>query len=108
MVRTERIQLMNEDGMLPPYRVICYYHEIKAQYYHLRASMLAYAHINLLTMLPWFNKNDVPRVATDSLYVRPRSAPKDAPILHQGRAGGVWAVEDKGRGNKAMACARKV
>ena len=52
-------------------KVLCYYNNHRAQYYHLRASMLAYAHINLLTMLLRFDKDDVPRVATDSLYIRP-------------------------------------
>ena len=52
-------------------KVLCYYHDYRAQYYHLRASMLSYAHINLLTMLLRFDKDDVPRVATDSLYIRP-------------------------------------
>ena len=55
-----------EDG-----KVLCYYNSHRAQYYHLRASMLSYAHINLLTMLLRFDKEDVPRVATDSLYIRP-------------------------------------
>ncbi|MEW8689080.1 MAG: hypothetical protein AB2556_24940 [Candidatus Thiodiazotropha sp.] len=32
--------------------------------------MLAYAHINLLSMLQRFEPDDVVRVATDSLYIR--------------------------------------
>ncbi|MEW8686688.1 MAG: hypothetical protein AB2556_12815, partial [Candidatus Thiodiazotropha sp.] len=37
---------------------------------HLRASMLAYAHINLLSMLRRFEPEKAVRVATDSLYIR--------------------------------------
>ena len=40
------------------------------QYTHLRASMLVYAHINLLSMLQRFEPEDSVRVATDSIYVR--------------------------------------
>ncbi|MEW8689285.1 MAG: hypothetical protein AB2556_25970, partial [Candidatus Thiodiazotropha sp.] len=40
------------------------------QYAHLRASMLAYAHINLLAILRRFEPGEVVRVATDSLYVQ--------------------------------------
>ena len=40
------------------------------QYTHLSASMLAYAHINLLSMLQRFEPEDAVHVATDSIYVR--------------------------------------
>ena len=36
----------------------------------LRASMLAYTHINLLSMLSRFTPDEAVRVATDSIYVR--------------------------------------
>ena len=47
--------------------VLTYYDGSQPQYAHLRASMLAYAHINLLAMLAEFPQ--APRVATDSLYL---------------------------------------
>ena len=40
------------------------------QYTHLRASMLAYAHINLLSMLSRFTPDEAVQVAIDSIYVR--------------------------------------
>ncbi|CAG8573144.1 12136_t:CDS:2 [Cetraspora pellucida] len=40
------------------------------QYTHLQASMLAYAHINLLEMLQRFDPNEVVRIATDFIHVR--------------------------------------
>ena len=36
---------------------------------HVRGSMLAYAYINLVTMLVGFEPTKVVQVATDSLYV---------------------------------------
>ncbi|MEW8689292.1 MAG: hypothetical protein AB2556_26010, partial [Candidatus Thiodiazotropha sp.] len=50
--------------------MLTYYDGSQPQFTHLRASMLAYAHINLLSMLQRFELNDVVRVATDSLYIR--------------------------------------
>ena len=40
------------------------------QFAHLRASILAYAHINLLSMLSRFEPDEAVRVATDSIYVK--------------------------------------
>ncbi|CAG8765447.1 16365_t:CDS:10, partial [Gigaspora margarita] len=50
--------------------ILTYYEGHQPQYTHLRASMLAYAHINLLEMLRRFEPNEVVRIATDSIYVR--------------------------------------
>ena len=50
--------------------ILNYYDGSQLQYTHLRASMLAYAHINLLSMLQRFEPEDTVRVATDSIYVR--------------------------------------
>ncbi|CAG8628717.1 23401_t:CDS:10 [Gigaspora margarita] len=50
--------------------ILTYYEGYQPQYTHLRASMLAYAHINLLEMLRRFEPNEVVRIATDSIYVR--------------------------------------
>ncbi|CAG8687539.1 17281_t:CDS:2, partial [Cetraspora pellucida] len=50
--------------------ILTYYEGHQPQYTHLRASMLAYAHINLLEMLRRFDPNEVVRIATDSIYVR--------------------------------------
>ncbi|CAG8605323.1 5946_t:CDS:2, partial [Acaulospora morrowiae] len=50
--------------------ILTYYEGHQPQYTHLRASMLAYAHINLLEMLQRFDPNEVVRIATDSIYVR--------------------------------------
>ncbi|RHZ69225.1 hypothetical protein Glove_286g31 [Diversispora epigaea] len=50
--------------------ILTYYEGHQPQYTHLRASMLAYAHINLLEMLRRFQPNEVVRIATDSIYVR--------------------------------------
>ena len=49
--------------------VLTYYDGSQPQYAHLRASMLAYAHINLLSMLSRFEPEEAVRVATDSIYV---------------------------------------
>ena len=49
--------------------ILTYYDGSQPQYTHLRASMLAYAHINLLSMLTRFSQDEAVRVATDSLYV---------------------------------------
>ena len=50
--------------------ILTYYDGSQPQYAHLRASMLAYAHINLLSMLQRFEPDEAVRVATDSIYVR--------------------------------------
>ncbi|CAG8838656.1 17699_t:CDS:10, partial [Gigaspora margarita] len=50
--------------------ILTYYKGHQPQYTHLRASMLAYAHINLLKMLRRFKPNKVVRITTDSIYVR--------------------------------------
>ncbi|MCG8033056.1 MAG: hypothetical protein JAZ03_12870, partial [Candidatus Thiodiazotropha taylori] len=50
--------------------ILTYYDGSQPQYAHLRASMLAYAHINLIAMLSRFKPDGVVRVATDSIYVR--------------------------------------
>ena len=50
--------------------ILTYYEGHQPQYTHLRASMLAYAHINLLKMLQRFGPNEVVRIATDSIYIR--------------------------------------
>ena len=50
--------------------ILTYYDGSQPQYTHLRASMLAYANINLLSMLSRFTPDEAVRVATDSIYVR--------------------------------------
>ena len=50
--------------------ILTYYDGSQPQYTHLRASMLAYAHINLLSMLSRFKPDEAVRVTTDSIYVR--------------------------------------
>jgi len=51
--------------------ILTYYDGSQPQYTHrLRASMLAYAHINLLSMLSRFRPEEVVRVATDSIYIQ--------------------------------------
>ena len=56
---------------VPPLgHILRYFDGSQPQYIHLRASMLAYAQINLLTMLSRFTPNEAVRVATDIIYVR--------------------------------------
>jgi len=50
--------------------ILTYYDGSQPQYTHLRASMLAYAHINLLEMLRRFTPKEAVRVATDSIYLK--------------------------------------
>ncbi|CAG8845719.1 12647_t:CDS:2, partial [Gigaspora margarita] len=50
--------------------ILTYYEGHQPQYTHLQASILAYAHINLLEMLRRFELNEVVRIATDSIYVQ--------------------------------------
>ena len=50
--------------------ILTYCDGSQPQYTHLRASMLAYAHINLLSMLQRFSADEAVRVPTDSIYVK--------------------------------------
>ena len=50
--------------------ILTYYDGSQPQYTHLRASMLAYAHINLISMLRRFRPEEAVRVATDSIYIQ--------------------------------------
>ena len=50
--------------------ILTYYNGSQPQFAHLRASMLAYAHISLLSMLSRFEPDEAVRVATDSIYVK--------------------------------------
>ncbi|KAK3768668.1 hypothetical protein RRG08_065962 [Elysia crispata] len=50
--------------------ILTYYDGSQPQFAHLRASMLAYAHINLLEMLRRFTPNEAVPVAIDSIYVK--------------------------------------
>ena len=50
--------------------ILTHYDSSQPQYPHLRASMLGYARINLITMLKRSEPDKVVRVATDSLYVQ--------------------------------------
>ncbi|CAG8796902.1 24691_t:CDS:2, partial [Racocetra persica] len=50
--------------------IFTYYEGHQPQYTYLRASMLAYAHINLLEMFQRFDPNEVVKIATDSIYIR--------------------------------------
>ena len=51
-----------------PGHILTYYDGSEPQFTNLRASMLAYAHINLLSMLQRFEPEEAVRVATDSIY----------------------------------------
>ncbi|CAG8502136.1 12372_t:CDS:10 [Cetraspora pellucida] len=50
--------------------ILTYFEGHQPQYTHLQASILAYAHINLLKMLRKFDSNEVIRIATNSIYVQ--------------------------------------
>src|SRR5438046_5326080 len=50
--------------------ILTYYEGHQPQYTHLQASMLAYAHINLLEMLQRFSFNEVVRIETEYIYIR--------------------------------------
>ena len=50
--------------------ILTYYDGSQPRYTHLRASMLAYAHINLISMLRRFRPEEAVRVATDSIYIQ--------------------------------------
>ena len=49
--------------------ILTYYDGSQPQYAHLNASMLGYAHINLLSMLTRFTQKEAVRVATDSICI---------------------------------------
>ena len=53
----------------PLRHILTYYDGSQPQYTHLRASMLAYAHINLVSMLIRFEPEEAVRVATNSIYI---------------------------------------
>ena len=59
--------------------ILTYYDGSKPQYAHLRASMLAYTHINLLSMLSRFEPEEAVRVATDSIYVKKTAQAQGCP-----------------------------
>ncbi|MEW8688959.1 MAG: hypothetical protein AB2556_24335, partial [Candidatus Thiodiazotropha sp.] len=50
--------------------ILTYYDGSQPQFTHLRVSMLAYAHINFLSMLRSFEPDEAVRVATDSIYIQ--------------------------------------
>ena len=50
--------------------ILTYYNGLQPLFAHLRVSMLAYAHINLLSMLSRFEPDEAIRAATDSIYVK--------------------------------------
>ena len=50
--------------------ILTNYDGSKPQYTHLMASMLTYAHINFLSVLSRFTRDEAVREATDSIYVR--------------------------------------
>ena len=50
--------------------ILTYYDGNQPQYTHLCASMLAYAHVNLLSMLTRFTQEEAICVATDSIYIQ--------------------------------------
>ncbi|MEW8689416.1 MAG: hypothetical protein AB2556_26630 [Candidatus Thiodiazotropha sp.] len=62
--------LVGASERCPPGYVFTYYDGSQPQYAHLRASMLAYAHINPISMLSRFEPDEAVRVATDSNYVK--------------------------------------
>ena len=62
--------LVGVPEICPLGHILTYYDGSQPQYTHLRASMLAYAHINLVSMLVRFCPEEAVRVATDSIYVQ--------------------------------------
>ncbi|MEW8689164.1 MAG: hypothetical protein AB2556_25360, partial [Candidatus Thiodiazotropha sp.] len=72
LVRDTRLlgTLVGAPQRCPLGHILTYYDGSQPQFTHLRASMLAYAYINLLSMLSRFEPDDAVRVATDSLYIR--------------------------------------
>ena len=80
--------------------VVSYYEGYQAQYTHLRASMLGYVSINLISMLQRFQPEDIRRVATDSLYLSPALVRnlEDVPTFSQfseNAQWGQWRVKDE-------------
>ena len=80
--------------------VVTYYEGYQAQYTHLRASMLGYVSINLISMLQRFQPEDIRRVATDSLYLSPALVRnlEDVPTFSQfseNAQWGQWRVKDE-------------
>jgi len=67
---TQNGTLVGTPEICPLGHVLTYYDGSQPQYAHLRASMLAYAHINLLSMLVRFRPEEAVRVATDSIYIQ--------------------------------------
>lgn len=82
-----------------PMWVVSFYATPRGQYHHLRASMLAYEHINLLSMLQRFDVNEIPHVATDSIYLTQESLDKirDCPLYSNDDVAesGMWRVKDE-------------
>ena len=62
--------LVGAPARCPLGHILTYYDGSQPQFAHLRASMLAYAHINLLSMLSRFTPEEAVRVATDSIYLQ--------------------------------------
>ena len=80
--------------------VVTYYEGYQLQYTHLRASMLGYASINIISMLQRFQPVDVRRVATDSLFISPALITnlEDVPTFTQfseNAQWGQWRVKDE-------------
>ena len=62
--------LVSAPQKCPLGHILTYYDGFHSQYAHLRARMLAYAHINLLETLCRFTPEEAVRIATDSIYVQ--------------------------------------
>lgn len=65
--------LLSAPQRCPLGHILTYYEGWQPQYTHLRASILAYAHINLLLMLARGEPEEVVRVTTDSLYIQKKA-----------------------------------
>jgi hypothetical protein len=66
----EKGTLIGAPEKCPLGSILTYYDGEQPQYMHLRASMLGYAHINLLSMLSRFTEQEAVRVATNSIYLK--------------------------------------
>ena len=66
----QRGTLVGVPQKCPLGHIFTYYDGSQPQYTHLKASMLAYAHSNLLSILLRFTPDDSVRVDTGSIYVR--------------------------------------
>ena len=62
--------LLSGSERCPLGHILTYFDGLQAQYTHLPVSMLAYAHINLLSMLSRFTQDEAVRVVTDSIYIQ--------------------------------------